>query len=108
MQAGHFQRCNPAAEAFQQRIPVSANSQRGRVFFAEDKSEMRLLNGCLYSQTPRLFWLAMVGCIAIGSHAATKPLLFFFVLHEPMDRDGQYFKYMYLKYVFEIQNTICI
>jgi len=24
----------------------------------------------------------------------------------PVGRDGQYFRYMYLKYVFEIQNTI--
>ncbi len=29
-----------------------------------------------------------------------------FAFDNTISRDGQYFKYMYLKYVFEIQNTI--
>ncbi len=39
----------------------------------------------LYSQTPLPFRRAMVGSIAIGSHAAAEPLVCFLVLHEPMD-----------------------
>ncbi len=48
------------------------------------KSEMQWRSR-LYSQTPRPFWWAMAGCIAIGSHAIAKPLVRFLVLHEPMD-----------------------
>ncbi len=42
LQAGCSERSNPAAEAFQRRIPVSAKSPRGRVLVAEEKkSEVR-------------------------------------------------------------------
>ncbi len=51
LQAGRRKRSNPAAEVFQQRIPASAKSQRGRVFVAEEKkSEMRQQSvGLLFS-----------------------------------------------------------
>ncbi len=49
------------------------------------KSELRLRSSRLYSQTPRPFWRAMAGCIAIGSRAVAEPLVSFLVLHEPMD-----------------------
>ncbi len=70
----------------QRRISASEQSQRRRVFVAEEKkSEMRRWSGRLYSQTPLLFWRAMAGCIAIGSRSAAEPLVRFLVLHEPMD-----------------------
>ncbi len=35
-----------------------------------------------------------------------KKNIIFQILYIIVGRDGQYFKYMYFKYVFEIQNTI--
>ncbi len=78
LQAGRCERSNLAAEVFQQQIPASAKSQRGRISVAEEKkSELRWRSGRLHSQTPRPFWRAMVGC--------TETLVYFLVLHEPMN-----------------------
>ncbi len=51
------------------------------------KSEMCQQSGRLYSQTPLPFWRAKTGYKAIGSLAATEPLVRFLVLHEPMDKE---------------------
>lgn len=42
-------------------------------------------SGCLYSQRPRPFWLALAGFAVIGScSTAADPLVRFYPLHEPM------------------------
>ncbi len=80
LQAGCSERSNPAAEAFQRRIPgISEESARKGISRWREEIWGSSNLSC------RPFWWAMAGCIVVGSRAAAEPLVCFLVLHEPMD-----------------------